>query len=137
MLITLYFWTFYAKAQQTGLHKLTARLDTLRSHLPIEKPYITTDKPYYSSGDTLWFKAYIFNADFLSGSQRSGLLYLELTNDSGFVAKRVLLAIQDGLGAGQIALDKPEIRPGSYTSGPIPTGYEILVRIMYLKRIFI
>ena len=32
---------------------------------PIERIYLQFDKPYYAIGDTIWFKAYLFNTAFL------------------------------------------------------------------------
>src|SRR5471032_668298 len=85
-----------ALAQQKAdgvLADLLRLQDTLRMHLPIERVYVQTDKPFYAVGDTIWLKAYVFNADYLHNSTRSGLLYIELTNDSANVVNQMVLPL--------------------------------------------
>jgi hypothetical protein len=77
-----------------------------------EQLYIHTDKPNYSSGDTLWFKAYLFNAALLEASAKSGVLYVEMANDSNKVIKRITLPVYQGLAAGQIVLDEEYMQGG-------------------------
>ncbi len=98
-----------------SLVKLTAAVDTFRNIHPIEKLYLQFDKPYYSLGDTIWFKAYLFNAAYLTPSAKSGLLYIELTNDSDKVVSRQMLPVANGMSWGNITLDAKEIPEGSYT----------------------
>lgn len=89
-------------------------MDSLRSRLPAEQIYAQFDKPNYRAGDTVWFKAYIMNADFLNLSQHSGLMYVELSNDKNVMVKRLLLPVAGGLARGQLALDTG-LHEGSYT----------------------
>jgi hypothetical protein len=92
-----------------------AALQNIRLQLPVEKLYLQTDKNYYNSGDTLWFKSYLLDADFLTPSIRSGLLYVELDNVIGRSVKRIMVSVNYGLAWGDIALDEKEIPQGSYT----------------------
>ncbi|MEX8547136.1 MAG: hypothetical protein V5804_05990 [Mucilaginibacter sp.] len=82
--------------------------------MPVEKLYLQTDKPYYNSGDTLRFKAYLLDAGFLLPSPRSGLLYVELDDVAGTAVKRVMVPVVSGLAWGNIALDEKEVREGSF-----------------------
>lgn len=82
---------------------------------PIEKLYLQTDKSYYNTGDTIRFKAYLLKADYLVPSEMSGLLYIELDNDQGKSAKRIMVPVEVGLAWGDIALDSTEIPDGNYT----------------------
>jgi len=86
----------------------------IREKLPIEKIYLQLDKPSYVSGDTLHFKSYLFNADYLTPSTQSGLLYVELANVNNKVIKRILIPVVTGIGWGDIALDGTDIPDGSY-----------------------
>jgi hypothetical protein len=110
---------FYnAYAQQAPVNKLkiyTTALENLRQGKPIEKLYLQTDKPYYSVGDTLRFKGYLLNADFLTPAQSSGLLYIELDDDAGKSAKRIMVPLISGMAWGDMAIDSTEIPDGSYT----------------------
>jgi hypothetical protein len=94
---------------------LIRNMDTLRNRLPVEKLYLQTDKPYYTLGDTLWFKSYLLNTDYLTPSARSGLLYLELDNSNNQMVKRIMVQAVSGISFGDIALDQEEIPEGSYT----------------------
>ncbi|MDB5114941.1 MAG: hypothetical protein JWQ79_433 [Mucilaginibacter sp.] len=97
------------------LNKYMTAIDTLRSRRPIEKLYLQTDKNYYLTGDTLWFKAYLLNGDFLTPSQKSGLLYVELDDAAGRMEKRIMVPVVSGIGWGNMELDEKEIPEGSYT----------------------
>src|SRR4051812_36956430 len=55
---------------------------------PAEKLYIKTDRPYYAVSDTIWFKAWLFDAATFTPSKLSGKVYIELINDSSIVIKR-------------------------------------------------
>jgi hypothetical protein len=87
----------------------------IREQLPIEKLYIHTDKPAYSTGDTIWFKGYLLNADYLTYSQRSGLLYLELDDMANKCVKRIMTPIDHGVSWGNIAIEPDMVPDGTYT----------------------
>ncbi len=46
-----------------------------------EKIYIHTDKPYYTSGESIWFSAYLLNGVNHTKSTKSSVLYIELINE--------------------------------------------------------
>ncbi|MCC8426430.1 carboxypeptidase-like regulatory domain-containing protein [Mucilaginibacter sp. UR6-11] len=93
---------------------ITAPLDSFNRKLPIEKVYLHTDKPYYNIGDTLWFKSYVVDHN-NQPSKISGLLYVELANDTSEAVKRISITVKDGVGSGQIPLTKTIFREGGYT----------------------
>jgi hypothetical protein len=90
-------------------------VDNMRRLLPVEKLYLQTDKPYYNLGDTLRFKAYLLNADFLTPSAQSGLLYIELADALNKVVKRITVPVFAGTSFGDIALRSKNIQQGAYT----------------------
>jgi len=105
-------------AQQKPIIKLSAyatAMNNLRELKPIEKLYLQTDKPNYSVGDTLRFKVYLLNADYLTPATGSGLLYVELDNLQGKNAKRLMVPVINGLAWGDIPLDSIEVPNGNYT----------------------
>ncbi|WP_256011715.1 hypothetical protein [Desertivirga xinjiangensis] len=107
-----------AYAQNTAgndVKTLVSLIDSNRAHFPIEKLYLHFDKPYYAIGDTIWFKAYLFDASFLTPSQKSGLFYIELSTDSNKVVKRMMVPAVDGLSWGSIPLNEKEFSEGGYT----------------------
>jgi len=103
------------KIADAGLVRLIKQQDSLQQLLPVEKLYVQTDKPVYAVGDTIWFKGYLFNANYLKYSSRSGLMYIELVNDSSAVVYRRMAPLGYGIAHGQIAIDGKDIPEGSYT----------------------
>ncbi|HTH81770.1 MAG TPA: hypothetical protein VL490_02470 [Mucilaginibacter sp.] len=71
------------------------------------------DRSWYKHGDTLWYKAYLLNRN-LSASLQSGLIYIELINDSSRVVKRQMIKANGGVAAGDIEIKRKFI-PGTYT----------------------
>ncbi len=95
--------------------KIIETVDAYNSKFPSEQLFIHFDKPYYSVGDTIWFKAYLLHSASLDYSPLSGLLYLELITDSNKVIKRISVPVSYGITCGQIALIKGEITEGNYS----------------------
>lgn len=98
-----------------ALAKITTPVDNLNKQLPVEKVYMHIDKPYYNIGDTLWFKSYTLNGVNFTPTRISGLLYVELVDDSAHVARRISVSIKDGQTIGQIALKNGIFKEGGYT----------------------
>jgi len=103
------------KIADAGLVRLIKQQDSLQQRLPVEKLYLQTDKAVYDVGDTIWFKGYLFNANYLRYSSRSGLMYVELANDSNETIFRRMVPVDYGVTYGQIAIDGKDILEGSYT----------------------
>jgi len=103
---------------ETGDNKsteLVKAMQSLQQRMPAEKLYVHTDKSYYSLGDTLWFKAYLFDAASLAASKRSGLLYIELNDDTAENIRRISIPIKEGIGYAQIPLTRKIFHEGGYT----------------------
>nr|WP_294792901.1 hypothetical protein [uncultured Mucilaginibacter sp.] len=112
------FGFYKVDAQQLPVTKLKSyatALTNIRELKPVEKLYLQTDKPYYSVGDTLRFKGYLLNADYLTPSLRTGLLYVELDNEQGKSAKRIMVPVISGMAWGDMTLDSAEVPDGNYT----------------------
>jgi hypothetical protein len=94
---------------------ISTALDSLQKRLPIEKVYLHTDKPLYSIGDTLWFKAYVMDGSNLLTSRLSGLLYVELDDDSAEMVRRISVPIKNGVASAQIPLISKIFQEGGYS----------------------
>ncbi|MBC8054818.1 MAG: TonB-dependent receptor plug domain-containing protein [Sphingobacteriaceae bacterium] len=81
-----------------------AKLDRYRNNYPQEKVHIHTDKPYYSIGDTIWFKSYVVSAESNQLSNLSKILYVELINEKDSVKKVLRLSVIAGLSWGDFTL---------------------------------
>ena len=78
--------------------------------IPVEKLYLQLDKPYYSAGESIWYSAYLTDANTLQLSPYSKFVYVELINKSDSVRFRYKIR-KDSLGfAGSIIIpsDMPE-----------------------------
>lgn len=89
--------------------------DSLTGKYAAEKLYMQLDKQDYAVGDTIWLKAYLFNAASHTLSSHSGLLHIALVNDSNKITKQALLQLKDGVGWGNIGLSVKEFDSGDYT----------------------
>ena len=69
---------------------------------PQEKIYIHFDKNYYSPGETIWFKAYIF--DGLERAAASKNFYAELIDEGGNVLSRFTAPVGESSAAGNFGL---------------------------------
>jgi len=69
---------------------------------PQEKLYIHFDKNYYNPGETIWFKAYIF--DGLERALGAKNFYAELADEAGNVISRVTAPVGESSAAGSITL---------------------------------
>ncbi|TKC12331.1 hypothetical protein FA048_01550 [Pedobacter polaris] len=101
---------FNSASAQTN--KPANKVEAYYKILPTEKLYLSFDKPYYSVGDTLWFKSFLLNGD-NTASTRTDKIYVELFNDSlKFIENRVI-ALNNGLGYGDFALTN-KLKEGTY-----------------------
>jgi len=115
LLLTLSTLCFGAvkKPNPSFSQQLTTRFTKQWASFFQEKVYLHTDKPYYSAGEEIWFKAYLVNATTHEPSEKSNFVYVELIDQLDSVQYRVKLR-QDSLGfEGHIML-KPETPAGQY-----------------------
>src|ERR1700733_10478726 len=79
-----------------------------------EKLYLQFDKPYYAISDTIWFKVYLLNS-YLAASNQSGIIYIDIANDSDKMIKQYKLPVVGGVSWGSISLDEKDFSTGTYT----------------------
>jgi len=106
-----------ALCQDTSKINISALIESINNAnatLAIEKLYLQTDKYSYATGDTLWFKAYLLDEAYMNASNKSGLIYLEIVNDSNDVLQRSMVPAYIGRGYGQVTLDRKLMPPGNY-----------------------
>ncbi len=86
------------------LKGILSKLEKFRNEYPQEKIHIHTDKPYYSIGDSIWFKAYILNAERNELSNLSKILYVDLINEKDSITGTLRLPVIAGLAWGDFTL---------------------------------
>ena len=114
-LFSLIGFSFCSYAQSNGpSNSKIDRLTTVSPNQITEKLYLQFDKPYYAINDTIWFKAYLLN-NFLLPSTKSGVLNIDIANDSNKIVKQYRIPVQSGLAWGNIGIDEKTFTPGNYT----------------------
>ncbi len=110
LLTLLNVFAFYGFAQQKSV---SANTDPKTLKLFFEKAYLQTDRAYYSTGETVWFSAYLVNGKSTSLTATSNNLYVELVSSKSLVLDSKIIRIDGGLGKGDFEL-KDSIPSGWY-----------------------
>ncbi|RFZ81111.1 hypothetical protein DYU05_20335 [Mucilaginibacter terrenus] len=112
--VNLLFCNYSIAQDATGLKQILNRAEQYREAFPFEKLHLQTDREQYTIGDTVWLKAYVFNAATYTPSALSSKIYVELINDSSNVVNRFALPLASGLGYGQLILND-KLKDCNYT----------------------
>ena len=116
LVLSIFALTASGQQQDTSAFKRTiSALEGLHRRAPLEKIYLHTDRNSYLIGDTIWFKAYVFDAHTLTPTENSALLFIELHDDQSEVVRRFSTPIKRGTGATQLTLDREIFKEGGYT----------------------
>jgi TonB-dependent SusC/RagA subfamily outer membrane receptor len=100
---------------QDFTQSIAEKLHAYRTVYPPEKAFLHIDKPYYSVGDTLWFKAYLVEGSLHKPDSASTLLYVDLINQkTGKNSGLRRVPLNGGLGYGSFTL-ADSLTTGAYT----------------------
>ncbi len=91
-------------ASDNGLQDVLHKLATYDETYPQEKVYLHLDKPYYSVGDDIWFKAYITVGQQHLLSALSGIVYVDLISPDNRLVRSLRLPVLFGLSMGDFQL---------------------------------
>ena len=97
---------FLAHAEESALVKLAQRQAAFGRTIPQEKVFVHMDNTSYQLGDTIWFTAYLRRTDTDRPSDVSGVLYVELFGQEGYMIERKLIQMKEGRGSGFFALNR-------------------------------
>ncbi len=78
-----------------------------------EKVYIHHDKPFYLSGDHLWFSAYLVNMATNIPTNKSDVLHVDLVSPEGSVLVSRSYYIENGVGHGHLEIP-PDLESGVF-----------------------
>jgi TonB-dependent SusC/RagA subfamily outer membrane receptor len=78
-----------------------------------EQAYLHFDKPYYATGDTVYFKAYVTSGERHELSNLSGVLHVDLISIDNKVNQGIRLPLVKGLAWGDFVLPDT-LAPGNY-----------------------
>lgn len=108
VLLSLFSFTLTNNFQELVLKKLNAYAEDYP-----EKVYIQTDKPYYTTGEAIWYTAYLINGVNHKKSEKSRIIYVELINEQDSILLKKQLYTTDISVAGDFKIKKGW-RPGTY-----------------------
>ncbi|MHB8206619.1 carboxypeptidase regulatory-like domain-containing protein [Mucilaginibacter sp.] len=91
-------------ADNYPIQKIALQLNKWKLKNPVEKVYLQLDKPYYATGDDIWFKAYVTIGSQHQLTNLSGVLNVELIDDKDSVKQHIKLPLINGLTWGDFAL---------------------------------
>lgn len=89
---------------QWDVNELVEKLTDYSLKNPQEKIFVHFDKPYYSTGETIWFKAYLVDAFKNQPITLSNVVYVDLLNENQKVIDNRILRIENGGAAGDFLL---------------------------------
>jgi len=113
--VLLTFFQLSASAQRDTMSlKTVINLTSKFTHEhPYEKVYLHLDKPYYTVGDTIWFKAYV-TVGIHQPSDLSKILYIDIVTARDTFVQAVKLQIVNGTAMGSIPLTQTLYKQGNY-----------------------
>lgn len=92
------------KTTEDPIARLMKALQEFSAKYPQEKIHLHLDKPYYTTGDYIWFKAYVTDSRTNGPSNLSNVLYVELINEQDVVTEQVMVPMIDGITWGDFKL---------------------------------
>ena len=78
-----------------------------------ELVYLQTDKGIYETGEDLWFKTYVMDAQNLALSERSKTLFVEMLNAKDSIVWQEKYPVLSGIAEGHMYIDK-DLKEGDY-----------------------
>lgn len=110
----------YGQNDNSVTNDAVAGLKSLSGNHIIEKAYLHFDKPYYFTGDTMRFKAYVTLGEHFDLSRLSGILHVDLVSPGNEIIKSIKLQLANGIGWGDFplafALNAGNYRVRAYTN---------------------
>jgi len=101
-----------------------------------EKVYLQTDRNYFSTGEDVWFSAYLVNGKSTSLTSSGANLYVELVSPQSEILDKKTILLNKGLGNGDFKL--PDLSPqAGITYVLTPTGCAILAMNSYSRKVSI
>ena len=113
LLLSLMLLARAAFAQTNNIQAITKKLEKFRKSFPQEKIHLHLDKNLYSIGDTVYFTAYVVNAEKNMPSAISNIIYIDLIDENNIIQKTLRRPLTDGVAWGSIELSDT-LREGFY-----------------------
>lgn len=101
----------YSFRNENFIERITSGLEKYIEEYPQEKVYIHFDKPYYTSGEIIWLKAYLVAGSYHQPSPLSQTIYVDFIDHKKNILFEFKLKSNNGLSSANISL------PDSLSSG--------------------
>ncbi len=108
----IFFAVLLSAVTQANAQNIDSLLGISKKADPQEKIYIHFDKSYYNPGETMWFKAYIF--DGLEQAPGTRNFYAELRDENGTIISRFTAPVGESSASGSIVIPGGTIKPTLY-----------------------
>ena len=105
--------TTIEQVENPFITELDEHIEMYNSQNPIEKVYLHTDKDILSSGEDIWYSAYLVIGPTHSYSLESKVLHIDLISPSNEIIVSQTIKIPNGRGQGSIEIPK-NLRGGIY-----------------------
>ncbi|MBL4650978.1 MAG: hypothetical protein JKY03_14700 [Aureispira sp.] len=96
------------------LKDLAQKLALYQEQTTEDKVYLQFDKTFYEPGESIWFTAYVRDAQTFEASRKSAVVYVAFLNPKGSVEQELTLIAQEGHAAGTFSLPE-DLKGGLYT----------------------
>lgn len=96
------------------LKDLAKKLALYQEQTTEDKVYLQFDKTFYEPGESIWFTAYVRDAQTFEASRKSAVVYVAFLNPKGSVEQELTLIAQEGHAAGTFSLPE-DLKGGLYT----------------------
>ncbi|MFD0792185.1 carboxypeptidase regulatory-like domain-containing protein [Mucilaginibacter litoreus] len=106
-------YSVFAQRDTIGLKTIVTKAAQYINAYPIEKVYLHLDKPYYTAGDTIWFKAYV-TIDKHQPTVLSNIVYVDIANNQDSIVNLLKLPVINGVANGSIILQPNQYKQGNY-----------------------
>ena len=104
---------YFEEIENAFLKILKLKFSLYTEQIPEDRVYMQFDKPFYQPGETVWFSAYVRNAETMKPSEKSDILHVELISPKGSVDKEIKLVLKNGKVSGDFFIDE-ETNGGLY-----------------------
>jgi hypothetical protein len=118
----------------TRAQQFEAALNKLAANQP-EKIYIHYDKEYYVAGETIWFKAYLYNDGKPSANNNN--LFLQFTDSKGKVVSNRSFPVLGAVAKGSILVPDSLPQGNYYVRALTPAMRNYEEEFIYKKNIFV
>ena len=84
--------------------KLKKKSSLFMERLPEDRIYLQFDKPFYASGETIWFTVFVRDGELFKASGQSDLVYVDLISPKGTIERTITVIAKNGMAQGDFSL---------------------------------